>query len=1301
MRPSTWRLDDLRSVILNLGYVGENLHTRIIIDCKKMFDQYPNASVSMTVTPPEGEPYPGLIERDGDLVIWDVRDSDLVAEGNGEIQLVFTQEPHIARSYNARTHVCRSQVPTGDVPSGLDDFVTRADQLLDQVEDTFPAGGTTGQVLAKKSDADYDTEWVDQGAGGTSDYDELENRPQIGGVTLTGNKTLHDLGAASEAEVAAKYTKPATGIPASDLAAGVIPDPEDLIDDTAGAGDTDKVWSADKSHALLTEISSRRISTFGVKTVDDGENYNRFISALNGGYRLIIDKDFEISINDEVTTRNVSKPVVLYGEGDHTITITGTISGSYGSLIIPAEGLCDIRLFGVKIANECNKNVTLFNGVDYRLWKMNTVKMEECNICGNIRPLYMRGSFSEAFDNFGIDHLVVRNNTFKDVHDNCFYLNSVRVDTTEISGNTITNMGGTFFYLEISASYYDREGMKKSRKVVNVDGNRVCNNMAYWYTGNSTYFAFVYVQCETLNYTNNRVEGLKTETTAATYDVYGAANKLLYLNNEWINIVAFNHSALNTLIKGKSGRDEIYKDSLFRVDEGFITNCGKRLEDTDITLMHFEHTDGNVEIANCEIELPIAHHTIQHSTWYYKTLNFHNNHIHIGRWYNYNILNVPATCRTLNFNDNTIVIDDFSGGMGLINGYGFGRYLVEFNRNDISIANGNFSTPFVTNLTGERFVMKDNNIQLTTKEAEEGENQRIWYGIYTCDFKRAEISGNTFNCNACEYMRFVYIDELDRFSGRFKGTEITGNKSQRLFINTDYSIFDRTYYFTATAYANDGIERYRTIARIYVEDDVLKLKYINNEGNFTTATITTPGTRTLKNLDAGTNYAITQTTLSDGTAYFKLTAGNSIKEKNREIEIEITCVDNMKESGMDVEGLIYSQKIPSWATEVMIRQIGGKTIVLNQMVEKQTYQTTHVTADGTGKIVINGTFQSVDFAIISRDISFPTYNGHVYYITGNTNSNIRLCTTAATDGSYGDIGEGRIYTNDKADNANTKMQVRLSAGTYDNVVLYPQMYDLTVMFGAGNEPTTVEEIRKILPNIYYDYNSGTVINALVDRIDFSSKNLINPELCGTDTNGVYVIVPVQKNTQYIISSDYIVEQFYIVSDAVREYDSNNTLLNTITLTYDVDGKPNAFIVGRETEYVKFYIEGDGVQDESAFRGLNIMMEEGNASTKYAEYEQPFSVDLPEEVLQLDSYGIGTGLSLRNYIDFDTKTYHKYCELDGTTVVPVSHTTTDVSELLDGFVRNIDPMGCKKITFHSDSVENETYISVPVKMKYVR
>lgn len=54
------------------------------------------------------------------------------------------------------------------------------------------------------------------------------------------------------------YSKPSGGIPAEDLAAGVIPDQEDLIDDTAGTGDTDKVWSADKSSQLLSAITDKQ-----------------------------------------------------------------------------------------------------------------------------------------------------------------------------------------------------------------------------------------------------------------------------------------------------------------------------------------------------------------------------------------------------------------------------------------------------------------------------------------------------------------------------------------------------------------------------------------------------------------------------------------------------------------------------------------------------------------------------------------------------------------------------------------------------------------------------------------------------------------------------------------------------------------------------------------------------------------------------------------------------------------------------------------------------------------------------------
>lgn len=56
-------------------------------------------------------------------------------------------------------------------------------------------GGSSNQVLAKRSNADFDFTWVSGGGGGgTDDYEDLNNKPQINGNTLTGNKTSAQLG---------------------------------------------------------------------------------------------------------------------------------------------------------------------------------------------------------------------------------------------------------------------------------------------------------------------------------------------------------------------------------------------------------------------------------------------------------------------------------------------------------------------------------------------------------------------------------------------------------------------------------------------------------------------------------------------------------------------------------------------------------------------------------------------------------------------------------------------------------------------------------------------------------------------------------------------------------------------------------------------------------------------------------------------------------------------------------------------------------------------------------------------------
>ena len=134
MRSVSVRLADLNKVTIPIGFVGENLHTQVRIDCVKLFEDYPNAVPGLTVNPPMGDTYPAVVTRDGDYVIWDIEDSDLTVNGNGEIQLSFFVDEVIAKSYISRIRIEKSLVSTGDVPTPIENWIDEANEKLAEVE---------------------------------------------------------------------------------------------------------------------------------------------------------------------------------------------------------------------------------------------------------------------------------------------------------------------------------------------------------------------------------------------------------------------------------------------------------------------------------------------------------------------------------------------------------------------------------------------------------------------------------------------------------------------------------------------------------------------------------------------------------------------------------------------------------------------------------------------------------------------------------------------------------------------------------------------------------------------------------------------------------------------------------------------------------------------------------------------------------------------------------------------------------------------------------------------------------------
>ena len=109
------------------------------------------------------------------------------------------------------------------------------DLNLDWILRTFAAlrGGSTGQYLYKKSDNDFDFGWKTGGGGGgggTSDYLDLENKPSINNVELTGNKTAAELGLAAASDIPAVPVQSVNGmtgaveLTAADIGAYVKPE---------------------------------------------------------------------------------------------------------------------------------------------------------------------------------------------------------------------------------------------------------------------------------------------------------------------------------------------------------------------------------------------------------------------------------------------------------------------------------------------------------------------------------------------------------------------------------------------------------------------------------------------------------------------------------------------------------------------------------------------------------------------------------------------------------------------------------------------------------------------------------------------------------------------------------------------------------------------------------------------------------------------------------------------------------------------------------------------------------------------
>lgn len=184
--------------------------------------------------------------------------------------------------------------------------------------------------------------------------------------------------------------------------------------------------------------------------------------------------------------------------------------------------------------------------------------------------------------------------------------------------------------------------------------------------------------------------------------------------------------------------------------------------------------------------------------------------------------------------------------------------------------------------------------------------------------------------------------------------------------------------------------------------------------------------------------------------------------------------------------------------------VKGKTIVWNQLLDKSKYPATTTTNgvtftnNGDGSIAVNGTATDDSGFLLLSPYADSLIPGHKYLISGSPNDasiNAYIqCYDSINRQWLSDRGGGDIAIFPKVVGPNVVsfIRIRIAGGyTANNLVFKPQLFDLTQMFGAGNEPTTVAQFCAMFPDDYYPYNAGELKSIMPTSVEASTINLLN------------------------------------------------------------------------------------------------------------------------------------------------------------------------------------------------------------------
>lgn len=184
----------------------------------------------------------------------------------------------------------------------------------------------------------------------------------------------------------------------------------------------------------------------------------------------------------------------------------------------------------------------------------------------------------------------------------------------------------------------------------------------------------------------------------------------------------------------------------------------------------------------------------------------------------------------------------------------------------------------------------------------------------------------------------------------------------------------------------------------------------------------------------------------------------------------------------------YRQSPTQKDGKAKIRGIRGKTLVWNQLntstgISKTDKGITFTNLENGFFTIVGTATDDVYFDFKTERIDYKA--GHKYAILG---------ITAGTYNTYyfrifGSNYDGSYIANVETDDYWTP-RIYIKKDAVVNLKVAPAVYDLTLMFGAGKEPSTVKEFTDLFPLPYYKYDAGSLLDFTGTKVKTTGKNLI-------------------------------------------------------------------------------------------------------------------------------------------------------------------------------------------------------------------